>query len=64
MWSFEVDYVVVAQEMGQLEVSQFDKNHHTSPPPIYTFLKLHQNNVPKKFTIIVKIYNYENENKV
>ena len=64
MWSFEVHYVGVAQKMGPLETTWYDRNHHTSPSPIYTFFKLHQHNVPQKITFFMKIYDYENENIV
>ena len=62
MWSFEVHYVVVAQKISPLEGAKYEKNHHTNTPPIYTFLKLQQHNVPQKITFIMKIYDYENEN--
>ena len=40
------------------------KNHHNSAPPIHTFFKLHQHNVPQKIIFFMKIYDYENENIV
>ena len=64
MCSFEVHYVFVTQKMGPLEAPLYDKNHHTSLPPIHTFFKLHQHNVPQKITFFMKIYDYENENIV
>ena len=64
MWSFEVHYVVVAQKISPLEGAKYEKNHHTSAPPIHTFLKLQQHNVPQKIIFFMKIYDYENENIV
>ena len=40
------------------------KNHHTSTPPIHTFLKLQQHNVPQKITFFMNIYDYEKRNTV
>ena len=60
MWSFEVHYVVVAQKISPLEGAKYEKNHHTSTPPIHTFLKLQQHNVPQKITFFMKIYDCEN----
>ena len=62
MWSFEVHYVAVAQTISPLEVTWYDKNYHTSPPPIHTFFKLHQHYVPKKIRFFMKIYGCKNEN--
>ena len=64
MWSFEVHYVVVAQKISPLEGAKYEKNHHTSAPPIHTFFKLHQRNVSQKITFCMKIYDYENKNTV
>ena len=60
MWSFEVEYVVVAQKISPLEGAQYEKNHHTSAPPIHIFLKLQQHNVPQKIKFFMKIYDCEN----
>ena len=64
MCSFEVHYVVVAEKISPLEGAKFEKNHRTRDPPIHTFFKLHQHNVPQKSTIFMKIYDCENKNKV
>ena len=61
MWSFEVHYVVVAQKISPLEGAKYEKNYHTSAPPIHTFFELQQHNVPQKITFFMKIYGYENE---
>ena len=53
MWSFEVHYVVVAQKISWLEGAKYEKNHHTSTPPIHTFLKLNQHNVSLWFLVLV-----------
>ena len=64
MWSFEVHYVVVAQKISPSEGAKYEKNHHISAPPIHTFFKLHQHNVPQKIIFLMKIYDYENKNTV
>ncbi len=64
MWSFEVHYVVVAQKISPLEGAQYEKNHHTSAPPIHTFFELHQHNVPQKNVFFMKVYDYENKDTV
>ena len=64
MWSFEVHYVVVAQNISPLEGAKHEKNHHTRTPPIHTSFKLHQHNVPQKITFFMKIYDCENKNTV
>ena len=61
MCSFEVHYVVVAQKISPLEGAKYEKNHHTSAPPIHIFLKLHQYHVPQKIIFFMKIYDYENQ---
>ena len=43
---------------------KYDKNHHISAPPIHTFFKLHQHNVPQKITFFMNIYDCENKNTV
>ena len=42
----------------------YEKNHHTSAPPIHTFFELHQHNVPQKIKFFMKIYYYENKNTI
>ena len=64
MWSFEVHYVVLGQKISSLEGAKYAKIHHTSAPPIHTFFKLHQHNVPQKITFFMKIYDCENKNIV
>ena len=64
MWSFEAHYVVVAQKISPLERAKYEKNHHTSAPPIHTFFELHQQNVPENITFFMKIYYYENRSTV
>ena len=51
---------MVAQKISPLEGAKYEKNHHTSAPPIHTFLKLQQHNVPQKITFFMKIYDCEN----
>ena len=48
--------------MSQLEGAKYEKNHHTSAPPIHTFFKLHHHNLSQKITFFIKIYDWENEN--
>ena len=62
MWSFEVHYVVVAQKISPFEGAKYEKNHHTSAPPIHTSFKLHEHNVPQKITFFMKIYDFEKKN--
>ena len=52
---------MVAQKISPLEGAKYEKNHHNSTPPIHTFLKLQQNNVPQKITFFMKIYDCEND---
>ena len=60
MCSFEVHYVVVTQKISPMEGAKYEEIHHTSAPPIHTFLKLQQHNVPQKITFFMKIYDCEN----
>ena len=64
MWSFEVHYVVVAQKISPLEGAKYEKNHHIGAPPIHTFFKLQQNNIPQKITFFINIYDCENKDTV
>ena len=43
------------------KIRPYEKNDHTSAPPIHTFLKLQQHDVPQKITFLMKIYDYENK---
>ena len=50
--------------MYEWEGRKYGDFSHIWPPPMGLFFVLQKDNVPRKITFLMKIYDYENENIV
>ena len=64
MCSFEVYHVGVHQKVSKWEGGSICKNGHFSAPPICSFSKLHQHNIPQKNTFLMYEKDLKNQFRV